>query len=201
VPSNARHIILGYHGCDASTAEEVFSGKARLKPSQNDYDWLGDGIYFWEFNAQRAFDFAKAMAKRPHPSKQTIKTPAVVGAVIDPGFCLDLLDTQYIQMVKQAHQDLKLAMKTAGQALPENSGGRDLVARHLDCAVIRFLHKQREGDAEPFDTVRAAFMEGEPLYANAGFAAKSHIQVCVRNHRQIKGCFRPLDEKGKPVRF
>jgi len=141
------------------------------------------------------------MAKRPHPSKQNVKEPAVVGAVIDLGFCLDLLDAQYIQMVKRAHQDLLLAMEAAGQAMPENSGGRDLVARHLDCAVIRFLHKQREGEGEPFDTVRAAFIEGEPLYVNAGFAAKSHIQVCARDHRQIKGYFRPLDAKGKPVRF
>jgi len=27
---------------------------------------------------------------------------------------------------------------------------------------------------EPFDTVRAAFIEGEALYENAGFASKNH---------------------------
>lgn len=46
--------ILGYHGCDKAIAEKVFAGTSGLKPSDNDYDWLGDGIYFWEHNAQRA---------------------------------------------------------------------------------------------------------------------------------------------------
>jgi len=61
-------------------------------PSSNDYDWLGDGIYFWEHNAQRAYDFAVMMSDQPHPSGQKIKKPAVVGAVINLGHCLNLLD-------------------------------------------------------------------------------------------------------------
>lgn len=76
--------ILGYHGCDAKLAGDIVSGKAHLEPSNNDYDWLGDGIYFWEHNAQRAYDFAKLMRDTPHPSGQKIKTPAVVGAVRVP---------------------------------------------------------------------------------------------------------------------
>ena len=194
--------ILGYHGCDRMLAERVLGGRASLKPSHNDYDWLGDGIYFWEQNAHRAYEFAVEVAARSHPSGQTIKTPAVVGAVIDFGLCLNLLDSRYIAMVQQAHADLAEASKAAGIELPSNAGGTDLLSRKLDCAVLRFLHRSREEEGEaPFDTVRAAFIEGGPLYANAGFAAKSHIQVCVRNHACIKGYFRTLDETGKPIRF
>jgi hypothetical protein len=40
--------------------------------------------------------------------------------------------------------------------------------------------------------VRAAFIEGEPLYPNAGFNDRNHIQLCVVNPRCIKGYFRPL---------
>jgi hypothetical protein len=49
--------------------------------------------------------------------------------------------------------------------------------------------------------VRAAFVEGGQLYPDAGFSAKSHIQICVRNVACIKGYFRPLDDRGKPVVF
>lgn len=81
-------------------------------------------------------------------------------------------------------------------------GGQDVPLRRLDCAVIRFLHKEREDAGyEPFDTVRPAFVEGEPLYAGSGFAAKNHIQICVRNTACIKGYFRPLNAKGRPLAY
>ena len=64
------------------------------------------------------------------------------------------------------------------------------------------VHARREAAEEPpFDTVHAAFIEGQPLYANAGFSTKDHIQICVRNPRCIKGHFRPLNENGRPLKF
>jgi hypothetical protein len=202
VDSAFTSFILGYHGCDRRIAERVLSGKSPLAFSHNDYDWLADGIYFWEHNAQRAFEFAVELAERPHPSGQRIKDPAVVGAVIDLGFCLNLLDSRSIAVVKAAYQELVQLFAAAAKPLPQNTGGFDLFRRHLDCAVLRALHQTRADNGErPFDTVRAAFVEGGQLYENAGFAAKSHIQVCVRDLRCIKGYFRPLDEDGKPIAF
>lgn len=101
--SSLPNLVLGYHGCDASVVEGVIQGTSSLRHSNNGYDWLADGVYFWEHNAQRAYEFAKEMARRPHPSKQKIKTPAVVGAVISLGHCLNLLDSQYIALVRQAY--------------------------------------------------------------------------------------------------
>ena len=40
--------VLGFHGCDIETRDKIISGKTTLKPSENSYDWLGNGIYFWE---------------------------------------------------------------------------------------------------------------------------------------------------------
>ena len=52
--------ILGYHGCDRSVAEAIFSGSsAHLISSQNKYDWLGHGIYFWENSPQRALNYVR----------------------------------------------------------------------------------------------------------------------------------------------
>lgn len=194
--------ILGYHGCDAEVAEQVIAGKRQLKASQNDYDWLGDGIYFWEHNAQRAYDFAKQMQQRPHPSGQTIQTPAVVGAVIDLGHCLNLLDSTSIRIVRDAYSGLRDFFREIDETMPSNEGGPDRVNRKLDCAVMRYLHNTRKIQGmEPFDTVRAAFFEGKPLYDDAGFAAGTHLQVAVRDPRCILGTFHPLNEKGRPRRF
>ena len=195
------NFVLGYHGCDQGVAEGVLSGRRTLLPSGNDYDWLGDGIYFWEHNTHRAYQFACEVRDR-RLGKHKINKPAVVGAIIDLATCLNLLDSRCIDMVKFAHDRLSQMSQETGSPLPQNSLGADLLLRKLDCAVIRFLHAARaaRGD-EPFDTVRAAFLEGEPLYERSGFAAKNHIQICVRNIACIKGYFRPLDAKGKPLAF
>jgi hypothetical protein len=180
----------------------VFSGKRALAPSDNDYDWLGHGVYFWEHNAQRAYEFARELRDHPRASKRSIHRPAVVGAVIDLGLCLNLLDSWFIDMVRQAHADIENLYHEAGAPLPSNSGGPDRLLRRLDCAVIEMLHRTRAGRNErPLDTVRAAFIEGTPIYENAGFHAKNHIQLCVRNIACIKGYFRPLGEDGKPLHF
>ena len=194
--------ILGYHGCDRAVAQRVLAGRTVLRASHNDYDWLGDGIYFWEHNAQRAYEFAVEVSRRAHHTGQRINNPAVVGAVIDLGHCLNLLDSQYIEMVRDAHAELRQSLQAMNVELPQNVGGTDLLRRNLDCAVIRMLHQMREQNGEPpFDTVRAVFVEGGPLYANAGFATKNHIQICVRNPACIKGHFRPLDDNGRPIAF
>jgi hypothetical protein len=194
--------ILGYHGCDHRVAERVLAGKEPLRESHNDYDWLGDGIYFWEHNARRAFDFAVELSRKPHPSGQKIKRPAVIGAVIDLGLCLNLLDSRFIDLLTAAYAELNLSSELAGVEMPANTGGIDLLRRNLDCAVLRTLHNMREDNGEAaFETVRAVFVEGDPLYPLAGFAAKSHIQICVRDLRCIKGYFRPLAEDGRPMRF
>lgn len=78
--------------------------------------------------------------------------------------------------------------------MPQNKKlGKDVWLRFRDCAVINFVHLMREAEGQPaFDTVRAAFIEGTPLYENAGFHQKTHIQVCIRHARQIIGYFRPI---------
>jgi glycosyltransferase involved in cell wall biosynthesis len=47
--------VVGYHGCDQSILEDILLGKSEIKRSANDYDWLGNGVYFWEdiFSHQR----------------------------------------------------------------------------------------------------------------------------------------------------
>lgn len=71
----------------------------------------------------------------------------------------------------------------------------DLLLRYRDCAVIEALHAyRRSSELDRFDSVRGMFAEGAPLYEDAGFHEKNHIQICVRNPNCIKGYFRPLSQ-------
>ena len=165
---------------------EAFLRGEPFQPSDNDYDWLGPGIYFWEANPQRGLEFAREIARRKNA---TIKKPFVVGAVISLGQCLDLTTSAGIQMVRAAHTSLVETTTTAGLKLPENS--KDLLRRHLDCAVIRRLHSIIEkAGRDPIDTVKGVFVEGQPIYPRSGFYEKTHIQIAVRKTDCIKGVFR-----------
>jgi hypothetical protein len=86
-------IVLGFHGCDKKVGEAILSGKQKhLTQSSNLYDWLGTGIYFWENDPRRAMEFAQDAMNRPILSQGRIKTPFVIGAAIDLGLCMNLLD-------------------------------------------------------------------------------------------------------------
>jgi hypothetical protein len=179
--------ILGYHGCDANVAKKLIEGEP-FRTSQNDYDWLGPGIYFWEANPQRALSFAREVHKR-EPKK--LRTPTVVGAVIELGLCLDLASEAGIKQAQTAYKALVEVYRMAGKPLPINKGGPDELLRKLDCAVITQLHEIRKREDKPaIETVRGIFIEGSEIYPNAGFKTKTHCQVCVCNPLQIKGVFR-----------
>jgi hypothetical protein len=177
--------ILGYHGCSRKVGERLLRGEA-LKPSNNEYDWLGPGIYFWEANPRRGLEFARESSRR----KASVEDDAfVVGAIIELGLCCDLTTSMGIEWVRVAYDHLAQNLSTSGDRLPVNNP--DGLRRNLDCAVITSLHKILENQGErPIDTLRGVFIEGEPLYPGAGFYAKTHIQIVVRNPTCIKGVFR-----------
>jgi hypothetical protein len=187
-------LVIGFHGCDISVRNKVVTGDADLIPSKNSYDWLGHGIYFWENNHSRAIDFANEL-KTLRRGASKIITPSVLGAVLDIGFCLDLLDAKFIELVQDSYISLLDCCNEINIQLPVNKplkSSGDLLLRDLDCEVIEYLHFERKVfQLRPFDSVRSAFIEGKPLYKNAGFYAKNHIQISIRNPNCIKGYFIP----------
>lgn len=179
------NFVLGYHGCDRQTADSLLNGDA-FKPSDNSYDWLGPGVYFWESNAVRALDFAREMLKR---KRKPESGAAVVGAVISPGFTLDLLSKAGQEAVLSAHRELKKILDVSEFELPSNTP--EPLLNYLDCAVIRHLHSVREiAEERPIQQVRGVFIEGRPLYETSAFYSKTHIQLAVCDPACIKGVFR-----------
>ena len=182
--------VLGYHGCDAELGESVLRGERYLNSSSNDYDWLGKGIYFWENNPTRALNWAEQVQLDPKLSKTKIKNPFALGAIINLGNCLDLMESDSIRILKQAYSDYKAFLGRYGLDLPKNSVDRG--QRKLDCAVVNFMHDIREEEGEiPFESVRALFPEGEDFYESSGFRDKTHVQLAVRDERNIIAYFRP----------
>ena len=189
-------LLLGFHGTDRQIVERVLAGECDLAPSQNSYDWLGHGIYFWEYSPQRALDFAKQAAADPHITKGRIENPAVIGAVIDPGLCLNFLEASALDQLIESYKALQASNLPE---LPKNVGGIDKRQCHLDCAIVELLHAIREDATteqgqtlSPYQTVRGAFWEGGELYPDAGFRQKNHVQLVVRDTGCIKGYFRPI---------
>lgn len=183
--------ILGFHGCDKDVGEGILSGaKKHLKPSEKKWDWLGHGIYFWEGNVARAWEWAQARR-----DEGKIQTPFVLGAIIDLRHCLDLFDLNAMRQVQLAYQYTCNAVKISDEELPKNSGKTpDKAGRGLDCLVLNNLHKFREEtDQAAYDSVRGPFLEGAPIYETAGFRSHSHIQICLRSTDCIKGYFRPIE--------
>jgi len=179
--------VIAYHGCDASVAEELLSG-APFKPSQNDYDWLGTGIYFWEYGRDRALRFAMEQQKRGK-----VQEPAVVGAILQLGKCFDLMDTRFTSELPTAFDLFWQHCEREGTPLPRNEGNdSDKKLRRLDCAVLNFWFEYLEQEAAiVYDSVRCAFIEGEPVYDGSGIRKETHVQIAIRNPACILGLFSP----------
>lgn len=192
--SSKPSFVYGFHGMDKTSAIAILKNEDNFRHSNNVYDWLGNGVYFWENNLERAKQYAEEDKKR---SSTKIKEPFVLGAIIDLGTCLDLFDQKYIDILKYAYEQMVDSLNENNENIPENTNfGKtdfDFKRRELDCAVIRYAHKIVSESGISFDSVRAPFLEGNPLYDGAKFYEKSHIQIAVLNPNCIKGIFLPRD--------
>jgi hypothetical protein len=180
--------IIGYHGCTVVTASRILRGESFL-PSNNDYDWLGRGVYFWEHGPDRALRFIKEKLKR----EKRRERPAVVGAVVQLGECFDLLDTHFTNNLRQLYPSFVQSLASAGRNLPSNKGPEsELKRRYLDCAMLNWYLSELEADNQQYQTVRGCFVEGGAAFPGSGIQAQSHIQVAVRDPACIIGVFRPI---------
>jgi hypothetical protein len=178
--------VIGFHSCDKDVGLTVINGQAQLKPSNNPWDWLGEGIYFWEQNPDRALQYAVEAAIKKQVYAGNIKTPFVIGAIIELGNCLNLIVPESVDAVKEAYSGLEKIYTEAGKKMPDNKDAN----RKLDCAV--FIHES--GKDKPnlkYDTISCAFVEGDPIYPGANFTTRLHIEICVLNSDLITGYFLP----------
>lgn len=200
------NLILGYHGCDRKLGEAVLCGDEDLELSTNNYDWLGPGIYFWEKNPHRAYEFICEKKKREQKHHEI--DPFVIGAVFTLENCLDTMNSESLNFLRSGFELLQRLSNKYKQELPKNSTDKNSLRRNLDCAVINTLHysinqlnnsDEKDGSEKefrPIDSVRGLFFEGDDLYENSGFRDKTHVQIAIcRPENCIKGIFRVDQEQ------
>src|SRR5690606_11952792 len=117
---------------------------------------------------------------------EKLKDPFVLGAIINPGNCLNLLEASALKLLQVVHAEQAATVSAA--KLPKNEG----LKHKLDCALINLLCTSVKNSGVPYNTLRSVFIEGDPLYPTAKFHVQTHVQICVRDKESILGYFRPL---------
>jgi hypothetical protein len=162
-------IIVGYHGCTQKFAKELLLAKKPIsewRPSANEWDWLGNGISFWEHAPQRALRWAQERYRKGR------QRPAILGAYLQLGRCFDLLNEATTALLSETYQRLTRTFTAEGLVLPQNRG-REGKRRELDCLVINRCIEDLHKRAIQYDTVRGAFLEGIRLIPPLAFAARA----------------------------
>lgn len=162
-------LVNGYHGTSPERAEAILEEGYEL--SQNPYDWLGYGVYFFQDGPKRAAHFAE---KQKDENSEIV----VLKSTIDlngEGTCIDFLDVKWNNVMQVAYERLRSKAKSV---LPE----QDFYVRRLDCAVLNHACEDvfpRRGIQ--VSSIRAPFDEGKPIYEGSQILDLSHVQIAVRN--------------------
>lgn len=193
-------LVVGYHGCDAVVRDNLVRGKIQcLRPSDNNYDWLGPGFYVFENDAVRAQKLSAASNAHPQKlyTKEPIATPAVVGVVLRIQRWLDMTTQEGLQRFTDSYEVLRDLLDDDELALLTNeaadSSDNEYILRRLDNSVFRTLHQIHDeayGNGMFYQAVRGAFPQGD-FITNHSFRTDSHIQIAVRDPACVVGWFLP----------
>ncbi len=174
-------IVTVYHGTSIERATLAIACQ-ELVSSHNEWDWLGDGIYFWEESPDRAIAWAQ---------KKNGSSAAVIVTEVRLGRCLDLFDTKWVTVVRAAHKQLLNTYTIRGASPPANHRGNHA----LDRAVINHVCE----NLYEIDTVRGPFLEGDSIFPEGSFSNLTHVQIAVRNLNAIVAPLTiefPFEEEG-----
>jgi hypothetical protein len=166
--SQVHAVAVAYHGCHVEVAQRILSGEPFIH-SKNKYDWLGEGVYFWEDAPHRAWEWA---------DRNCGVHAAVLKAEIRLGLCLNLLDTRYFEGLQRAYDLIVERNQRAGRKMPRNTDDK---RHYLDKVVIDEFCEAWERHGVIYQTVRGCFPEGAPIYEGSKILRETHVQIAVRD--------------------
>jgi hypothetical protein len=105
--------VYGDRGTSQAQAASILTNG--FQSSDNDYDWLGTGVYFFQDAPLRA----EQWARERHP-----ENPAVICAIIRLENCIDLLDIKWVPHLKNVYNLFVDRYESSNQALPEQNPDR-----------------------------------------------------------------------------
>ena len=172
--------VIGYHGTRRSTALRIVQGLEGYHASANADDWLGHGIYFWEYAPKQAWAWAEQRRRTWSPREDI----AVLASMIRLGNCFELLDPDNLEILTRFRREYERRERQDGRVPRENYNK----SKYLDCSVFQYAYAAFQAEADPVDTSRAVFVpSGERLWTRSGLHRHAHIQLCVRNTECILG--------------
>ncbi|SFK19338.1 hypothetical protein [Bradyrhizobium sp. Gha] len=182
-------VVVGYHGTTVDEAEKLLAGP--LQDSGKVSRWLGQGIYFFEYNVEAATHWASNRAAKAATSA------AIIRAEIDLSTCLDLTRSTFQSLVRNAHRTLQAEWKSnpgkqisqkpfelhLGQVRAGYKGDwQDYGRNELDFQVIeKAIELSKLQNNVAYETVRGAFIELGPLYPNSWLFEGAHVAIAVRS--------------------
>jgi len=165
-PRTSPHIC--FHGTSEGQAESIL--REGFSPSCNDGEWLGHGIYFWD-----SLDAAWLWA-----DKYFSERPAVIGATVMLGHCLDLDNAREVaNFLSEVHRELVAEFANHGNTLPTNAGAD----KYLDCLVY---NRAASSTYPPVDSLVCTFRGGNPIYSGASVHESTRRMYCVRTSTLIQ---------------
>jgi hypothetical protein len=168
--------VYGYHGTSRTKAMSILNNGFRV--SDNDYDWLGTGIYFFQDAPARA----GAWAKEQYP-----EDPVVIRASIYLEGYMDLLDIVWFEDLKTIYSVFAEQYRFRGVPIPLQNPSISK-AHRLDCAFFKYTTQLLLGQDNQVECIRAAFVEGNSIFPNSAIFDLAHVQIAVLNPALIKKC-------------
>jgi len=173
--ARAPRSVIGYHGCSTEAAQRILSAQRFIR-SENSYDWLGVGVYFWEYGPFRAAEWAKTRFN---------EDAAVLQATIRLGRCLNLLDPRHYGGLLRAYELAVAEFARRDVPLLKNRRG----AHFLDRLIIEsYCEDEAIVAGEGYSTVRGCYPEGAPVFPGSRILRETHVQIAVR----INSCISQL---------
>ena len=148
--------ILGYHGTSQERGAAILS--TGFRASDNDYDWLGTGIYFFQDAPLRA----KQWATHQHP-----QDPAVICSRIRLDNCIDLFDIGWQPLLKNVYNSFVEQYRDTEQPLPKQNPERFPTGEAASTLLPRSRPPGNDGAQKPL-------LRGiDPNHHTPGCAARS----------------------------
>jgi hypothetical protein len=171
---NDRIEVYGYHGTSQTKALSIL--KHGFLPSDNDYDWLGTGIYFFQDAPIRA----KQWAMEQHPNE-----PAVICSLIQLENCIDLFDVKWFPLLKNVYNLFEQQYRLSDRPLPKQNPYRSK-AHRLDCAFFNYASQFVAHKGQISSSTRAVFVEGNCIFPDSAIFDLAHVQISVKDPLVIK---------------
>lgn len=193
--------VVGYHGTRRSVAPDIVRRKRSFTDSRNPDDWLGHGVYFWEYAPRQALWWARRRQRRQNWGELI----AVLGSMIRLGNGFDLLDPLNVEDLKSVYDLYLTDAAAAGRVVPNNANHH----KYLDGQVFQFAYRliERESGAA-VDTCRAVYARtgrdragrNPRVWPKSWILREAHIQLCVRNRGCILGTWiETIEGDGPPA--